>query len=362
MCIFKYRQHFAESNFQEMRKLLLPLLVLCPFVLILAQPSISGDADVRTNGAGDLTVTNCAWGGTTLWTDSGYVSVAWSTGDTGDTLYLDEFTSYDTVWVYVTDTSGGMDTNFVIVSGDTRANERMIFPSGFQEICEGDTLVIIAGMGVDGDEIMFNTGKFCIDSYSTLCDIKVDTPGVFWFERYRPSNGCTYVSEETEVALMTPPGPPSGITMSGDTLIAMGGGPVWQWYLDGAAISGASDPSYLPMDMGAYSVQSVDTTSTGSVCRSATTDTINVDVSIDRQIGGIWVKVFPNPADEWFTLRGFSSRATIKMYDTAGREAKCISARDGLNFIVNMEELPEGLYLISVEENDRKYYGKVWVR
>src|SRR6185295_18457450 len=84
----------------------------------------------------------------------------------------------------------------------------------------------------------------------------------------------------------------------GDSLLAISGASMYQWYFNGTIISGATDFFYLATANGDYNVVATD--SNGCEVEAAI---FNVLASAPSAIGSWQLAIFPNPVLEKITIR-----------------------------------------------------------
>ena len=74
------------------------------------------------------------------------------------------------------------------------------------------------------------------------------------------------------------------------------------------------------------------------------------------------VKMFPNPAESFFTLQlddPSLQMQTIRLYDITGRLIKEISGINSYEIKISRNELAEGLYMVKISLKDREIQGKL---
>ncbi|HQV51475.1 MAG: PQQ-dependent sugar dehydrogenase [Flavobacteriales bacterium] len=115
----------------------------------------------------------------------------------------------------------------------------------------------------------------------------------------------------------------------------------YQWYLNGQAITGATDQTLDVVESGTYYVVAT----VGPNCQLAS-DTVEV---IFNGIGGTVhtsLEIYPNPAKERIVVNGLPAMVTlIKLFDVSGRELLNSSARSvNGSTTVNVSDISTGRY------------------
>ena len=115
---------------------------------------------------------------------------------------------------------------------------------------------------------------------------------------------------------------------------------------------------YLPVY---YYHLSIDSSITEEVCDSLLWrhehDTTGIFEAND-----IIENIYPNPANDFVTVTLKSSdRALIRVYNVMGQAVRYITTNEERN-IISTKDLAEGIYVISVEQNGKRFNTKFSVR
>jgi dextranase len=172
-------------------------------------------------------------------------------------------------------------------------------------ICQGDSVELSAPAG--------NTSYRWSGANGNTSGIFVSGAGSYEVTVTNAS-GCSAVSSPVVVTVHPLPVAPM-ISYSNDSLYATVG-VTYHWYLNGSAISNATNPNLLMTQDGQYQVQITDSNGCSNI--SAIYNEINLGVQ--NILAGVDVKLYPNPNNGSFVL-AFSDHAThiIDISDELGR-------------------------------------------
>jgi N-acetylneuraminic acid mutarotase len=112
---------------------------------------------------------------------------------------------------------------------------------------------------------------------------------------------------------------PQGITQNGDTLIANQGASSYQWYFNGAIISGATDYLYVAAESGDYNVVATD--ENNCEVEAVIFDVIAATTPLSFGEGS-GVRLFPNPVKDKLEIRNLvaGTNLSIVIYNNLGEK------------------------------------------
>ncbi len=151
--------------------------------------------------------------------------------------------------------------------------------------------------------------------------------------------GCTATSDIVEV-IVNPLPAPAVIGLSNDSLLVTGVG-TWQWYLDGVALAGATDPWWVPTEDGAYTVQFTD----AGGCVSLSEEWIYLSTGITTTTSEP-MQLQPNPNTGAFTIE--LSTAQGDLYEVFDATGHCVGKGrlNGVRTSIDMSSAEQGLYFV----------------
>jgi glucose/arabinose dehydrogenase len=159
--------------------------------------------------------------------------------------------------------------------------------------------------------------------------------------------GCV---KTLEVIINEIPAFEATFTVSGNTLTAVGG-VSWQWFLNGEAITGATEQEYVISEPGIYSVEI--TNENGCTELSAETE-VSVGIMIPEYVQQI--DMFPNPASENLTYSFYTvenlTDLLITVYDAYGKvmfSETIPSITNGFQRQIAIHTFAEGMYLLKAQ-------------
>jgi hypothetical protein len=94
------------------------------------------------------------------------------------------------------------------------------------------------------------------------------------------------------------------------------------------------------------------------ICSNGTFVNLNTNESIDNNF-----TIYPNPANQFIFLnfKNKNTTSTIYLYNNLGQEVKKVSLSEQDNKIINIQDLPNGIYFIKCFSNDRMITQKIQI-
>lgn len=243
-----------------------------------------------------------------------------------------------------------------------------ITPSPTVNVCDGDSveLMVSAGGGggtyqwsMDGTDIVGATNSFYFASAAGSYNVLKTN-----------MNGCSDSSATATVVNINPlppvvltPGPTVNFC-PGDTVeitIAQGGGGgTYQWFMDGATISGATTNTYFATVAGAYNLEKTNMNGCSDTAAVATTLIDTCSNSL-YELSGLSFDVYPNPASDFVTI-DFNSftNADITGLQLVGLDGKIvrlfnINEANANEISINISDVNTGVYFIRMTTS----YGQI---
>ncbi len=301
---------------------------------ILQLDSVTG-ACANNNGSISVTTTS----GTAPFTYS------WNNGQSASTA---THLSAGTYTLTVSDQTGCVSTLSATVnaidSNATITTPKTVF-------CAGDSVIICASPGYTG--YRWNTGQ------TGMC-VPATEPGLYVVTVSLGAN-CIFVSNQIEMEVL---GSPSiSVSISGDTLVNYGSAGS-QWYLNGTAISGATDSAFIATQPGVYTVVSTNDSGCTSLSNSFTVSL--TDVAGVQQADGM--RIYPDPVYDNLNISYILKETTnlhISICDVTGRQVKEVLNEKQAqgNYIqqVNTNTLSSGVYILNFA-TDNSAIGRRFVK
>jgi hypothetical protein len=171
------------------------------------------------------------------------------------------------------------------------------------------------------------------------------------------SDGC---SDTASVNLVVKPLPSTSTTKNKTMITATQTGAAYQWLNcnnSKSAIIGANNQSYTATINGNYAViVTQNGCSDTSVCVNINSVSFN-EKSVENNIS-----IYPNPANNKLNIglgSQFTNQLTINFYDSKGSLAKSITKVNQNNLEIDMNDLTQGLYLIEILNDGKRYVSKL---
>jgi hypothetical protein len=228
--------------------------------------------------------------------------------------------------------SGDVSFNFTALPGNS------IQANGATEFCAGGEVRLTAPQG--GTYQWLRNGVAIPGAQSR--DFVAISTGAY---RVTVTNGgiCAVTSEVMQVNVN--PLPEAIITLNGIEMQAPQGDFNYQWYKNGAPITGATERTYLSFTSGSYQVRITARTGVGCSSLSPAFDFIVTDVNAPLP-GQLQLKAFPNPVKDRLQLsipKAISNQAPmVELWSSDGRLLQQIPSID--NGVLYQAEIEMGNY------------------
>lgn len=278
--------------------------------------------DLPNASAGnDQTICN---GETATLTATGGDSYVWSTSETTETvLVTPNGTSTYTVTVIDNNSCSSTASTTVTVNNVPAASI-----SGVNTICAGDTAVLTATGGT----------TFSWSNGATTDAVHVAPPSDDTYTvTVTDGNNC---SATAAVNITVNPLPAAPIvTASGGTLTSTQANS-YQWYLNNAAINGATAQSVAAATAGVYSVVITD----ANGCSNISADFVYTGIASIYSSGGF--DIYPNPSNGLVNIRQLNSadNVNLKVTNVAGQEVH--KSQFSKTTLIDLTQQPAGTYVI----------------
>lgn len=163
------------------------------------------------------------------------------------------------------------------------------------------------------------------------------------------SDGCRQKSALISIVELEAPDVPE-ILFSNEMFSAAGNAFSWQWYIDGAAVEGASGNSFPAAEFGVYQVLA-----TGENGCSTISAPYFYGVTGIADEQGDDLLLFPNPARDYVEISGLTEKVqNLTVFDVSGRiigsDLPINSTND--KFRISLESLSSGMYIIQLQYVD----------
>lgn len=294
--------------------------------------------------------TFCLGGSTTLsFTTEPNVTYQWQlngvdiSGATGATIPVSDGGIYTVVATSALGcTSSSLPGLEVIVN--TPPVSPVITANGNTVFCEGGSVTLEVPL-VAGQTYQWTLSNIDITG-ATANQYTVTTNSGFYSVNVTDQNGCSSPATISYQVTVNPLPAVPVITQSYDTLFVSGTG-VFQWYLNGTAITGATGPFHVVTVNGNYTVTVSDSNSCENVSLVFPFNSVGV-----TEISSLQLAVYPNPTAGLFTIQNGTGLSELN-YTVADMTGKSIrkGTITGENLVMDISELPSGIYLLNLENN-----------
>lgn len=305
--------------------------------------------NLTVNSLPNITITGntsiCDSGSTTL-TASGGIFYSWNTGDTTASI-TDTLTNTTIYTVTVTNGNGcSASKNDTVTVGTTPS--ATISVNGDTAFCEGASTTILNANTGTGLSYQWERDGVNISGAISSSFI-VDTFGGNFTVEVCKTNCCTE-SSPVNITIFPLPAKPTIQKQKDTILICLVSATSYQWYLNGSAISGATNQRDTARQKGAYKVEITD----ANDCK-AMSDTMMVDIftGILSVMGNYQMKIVisPNPFSEMAIIEITNSPSlpcSLVIYDVLGQEVlkqKIVNQK----MQIKRGNLPSGIYFYQLK-------------
>lgn len=204
-----------------------------------------------------------------------------------------------------------------------------VTPSGNVAICQGETQSMNAPTGFANYEWSKGGNSQSINATTAgNYSVKVENSDGYWSEW----------SDTTVLTVNTTPPTPT-ISQSGAVLTssATSGN---QWYLDGAAISGATNQTHTALVDGNYKVEV--TNSSNCSAESSELSVTHTPTSLLERSNAF--KIIPNPANDRIQIISNEQLRSVQILNVQGQLIKEANTR-----LIDINELSKGVYFLNVQ-------------
>jgi subtilisin-like proprotein convertase family protein len=165
------------------------------------------------------------------------------------------------------------------------------------------------------------------------------------------ANGCSGISNTVSITVLSATSPTitqNGVQLSTSTANA------YQWFLDGAAISGATSQTHTATENGTYTVQITDANGCTATSGGIVINTISVEALLTENL-----HVYPNPfADELLVEYSASEPVSMRIYTATGQLVNEIQQLSSKETILT-STWQAGIYFVEVKQGNTTHTYKL---
>ncbi|NNE54843.1 MAG: T9SS type A sorting domain-containing protein [Flavobacteriales bacterium] len=133
-------------------------------------------------------------------------------------------------------------------------------------------------------------------------------------------------------------------------------GTMWQWYLNGEAILGATTQSIPVGDPGVYTVEVFNEWG----CSAWSDGEL---ITWIQEIDDVSAAIYPNPMTNNATLelQGFDSRVILEVLDARGSKVQEFEINGQTRIVINKGDMAAGMYVLNISDTRRRKSLKLLV-
>jgi photosystem II stability/assembly factor-like uncharacterized protein len=254
--------------------------------------------------------------------------LTWNTEEVTDTLVVyqsGEYTASYNDGTCTSDSSEAIEINVIDLSTPIIETEEISF-------CPGDSLLLSA---VGEGEFLWSDGSVGSDNY-------VNEPGSYTVTSV-VENCESPISNTLEIALYPVPGIPVITQLNNEQLFASGDEYSYIWFWGGNPTGGNNDTLQTNLVTGNYSVAALNEFG----CASETSQNYFYSAIGISEIERM-VSVYPNPAQNGFTISGMEAILSWKIYDGLGRTIEQSGSVQSSRLYISCTAWAPGVYWIEL--------------
>lgn len=260
--------------------------------------------------------------------------------------------------VIVTATGGCADTSALTTVSLLSAPLAQITAAGPTTFCAGDSVLLNAntGTGLTYSWLRNDT----VIAGETNANLIARSSGNYKV-RVTNAGGCITTSAATTVSVTPAPAAPA-LSVSNDTIFSSTGTGLL-WFRNGILLAGITDSVFIITQPGHYSALSI-----VGACQSDSSNIILIDNVSVETLNKLSFTLYPNPSQGSFYV-GFESfgieMPRIRIYNMQGKivlEQTFSTTAAFERLPLNLEAAAAGIYLIELEQGNRRGYQRLLLR
>jgi|GEM_PF-1451717 len=216
------------------------------------------------------------------------------------------------------------------------------------EICDGESITLTV---TGGTSYIWSNGE-------NTAEITVSPSSPTTYS-VTVANVCASGTGEVSVNVLSSPNP-SIVLGSNGTLSALPIDLAYQWYLNGAPVTGATDQIHTPAQTGDYSVE----VTNADGCATISASIAYMVVATEHIEGVEYFEVFPNPFNDFIDIEiknDNSETFYVKIVDIRGEilQEQEIYSTGSYATRLNVANLPKGIYLVQISNDKGQIIKKI---
>ncbi|GGG58367.1 hypothetical protein GCM10011378_38140 [Hymenobacter glacieicola] len=196
-----------------------------------------------------------------------------------------------------------------------------------------------------------STAGLSIDAATGTINLTASTPGTYTVTNTVAASGaCSAVTATTTVTInATPARPTVTVAYSGTTTTLTSSATAGnQWYLNGTAIPGATNQTYVVSAAAQYGTYTVVTTSAQG-CASLASQPLVITTS-QKPLAGSSLTIYPNPTPDGrltLKLQGYTKAVELTVFNAVGQPVRTLTVPAGRpDQALDLSQLPSGVYML----------------
>ncbi|SNC68435.1 Por secretion system C-terminal sorting domain-containing protein [Hymenobacter gelipurpurascens] len=204
--------------------------------------------------------------------------------------------------------------------------------------------------GAAGGTFSSSATGLVIDPATGVINLATSTAGTYTIT-YTVAGTCASTATATITINATPARPTVTVVYNGlTTTLTSSAATGNQWYLNGTAIAGATNQTYVVNAAAQYGSYTVATTASG--CASQPSQPLVVTSAV-KPLAGTSLTLFPTPTTDGhltLELKGYTKAVTLSIYNAVGQQVRSLTVPAGRQLQpLDLSQLPGGIYILRAQ-------------
>lgn len=222
-----------------------------------------------------------------------------------------------------------------------------------QAICQDDTISVNVGFqGIDIFDWDIPNG-WSVFGNNNSSEIQIVVGEGAGDISVMGSNSCQESTEPLTQNVTSIDNPEAEIVQNGSVIRSLTTGSSYQWYRNGEIINGANGREYTPTETGNYYIK----VGYNTGCISTPSNIVSMVISSTAILNGHEIILYPNPAKDRFSIKGYENFNRIELWSISGQFIKQYSK----SVYYSLADISPGVYIIKLKSKKEIGILKIFV-